>query len=849
MNLKPKFLFFILIFLFYSNLISEIKIRSLVFNSIDDTCYFEPSTRKIILFNQNWKVYEEDNPEKKINTSLPCSFEGATTLIFEKYFYISKNEYQNNVIKLCFLGINNSVEISFNKYNIFRKYGSEIPFEIEIPKDIIKPDSKNKITLKVTFDYDNSTTIPLKSGYLLPRTSAGILRSVYLKFIPNTFIDESNFYFSFPEKQNYAFVTFESIIKNYDLLKKQSENIEDLHLEINVQPKNFLGNSQNFVFTLNDNKEIKRKFYFTIQNPVLWSPETPNLYIFKVSLYSGNQLIDEITQETGIFNFKSDNTLLLNNQPFSFKGTTYYLDESIYAKTPLQDRIINDLLLIKKSGFNSVRFAKSYPNPFALKFCQQIGLFALIELPLNSAPEEILLDNEFQIRAQNKLKELIHQYRNYSNAILIGLGSSYLADSYVTQRFIKKLLNNIDKSIFTYASFVGIPGYNFADLNFYGLELYSYPVEKLEMIIDRVNNNPEKYFISEVIYPNYVGNSSGYLIKNSTEAQAKYFELFLENISNTKLSGYFINGLFNYPANIYSLYGGYNEYYNFGLLHNRNNLNSISFRLVESIQNNKQKVTIPIGIGKSENKSFFIFIALGLSLILAILINSRKRFKEDCTRAIFRPYNFFADLRDHRILSSLYTIILMFIVAGSISLLFTIILYYLRSNILLEKILLAFGNSWLINSISYLAWHPEACFIYLLLLFLIKILILSIIIKSANIFIKTKIDFPSIFYSVIWSFFPLVLIIPGELILYRILLLNNFNAYIFIFIVLIMLWIIQRLFKGISVLFEVNSGKVYFYSFSLIIVIAGIIILYYQYTESTIYFIKNSINQYAQMLH
>jgi len=240
----------------------------------------------------------------------------------------------------------------------------------------------------------------------------------------------------------------------------------------------------------------------------------------------------------------------------------------------------------------------------------------------------------------------------------------------------------------------------------------------------------------------------------------------------------------------------------------------------------------------------FIILALALSVIMATIINSKKKFREDCTRALFKPYNFFADVRDHRIISSLHTFILLLVESGAASLLITILLFYLRTNLLLEKILLSFGDSNIINIISELAWHPEKCFFYLFIAIIIKTGFLSFVIKIASYSLKTKIEFAGIFYSVVWALLPFTLLLPAELILYKILAAYGINIYIVVFLILFILWILQRILKGIQVLFDVQPLPVYLYSLLLIFVITGAVILYYQITNSTLYYISNAIKQY-----
>jgi len=46
------------------------------------------------------------------------------------------------------------------------------------------------------------------------------------------------------------------------------------------------------------------------------------------------------------------------------------------------------------------------------------------------------------------------------------------------------------------------------------------------------------------------------------------------------------------------------------------------------------------------------------------------------------------------------------------------------------------------------------------------------------------------------------------------------------------------------VIFDVNPGRVYFYSLAAIILFIGCILIYYQLNESTIHYIVNAYRQY-----
>jgi hypothetical protein len=131
---------------------------------------------------------------------------------------------------------------------------------------------------------------------------------------------------------------------------------------------------------------------------------------------------------------------------------------------------------------------------------------------------------------------------------------------------------------------------------------------------------------------------------------------------------------------------------------------------------------------------------------------------------------------------------------------------------------------------------------------LLKFVVLSLIIKFAAFFIKTRVEFSAVFYSVIWAFLPFTLLLLIELILFKLLMYGSFNTIILLFLLLFMLWILQRIIKSIYVIFDVRAFYVYLYSIAIIIIIGGGILLKYQITNSTIFYISNSIKQYQLMI-
>ena len=516
-------------------------------------------------------------------------------------------------------------------------------------------------------------------------------------------------------------------------------------------------------------------------------------------------------------------------------------------------RIQEDLKKIKAIGFNAVRFSKAAPHPYYLRLCQQLGLLAFIELPINSLPPEISEKDNFRARAKSYLTQYLNAYKSYSAVAAVGLGSSYTSDSFELSVFIRDLAaiakQSWDKPY--YASFIGFNFPEIEGLSFYGVELYNKQFADYEPEYEQLLTKwgKGKVFISEATYASFEGSTNGYLNPYSYEAQAKFYSDLLDFFSKDNLAGYFANSIFDYRGNYASITAGYskNNLYKIGILGEDRETNRLSEKVINSRLHNEEKVTIPIGNKRDDAPMVFILQGMGLALFMGFLINSKRKFREDATRALLRPFNFYADIRDQRILSKFQSNFLMIILSGTSALLLINLLFYFRTNIFLEKFFLSFGVHNLPYTISYLAWNPTDALLWLTILSIIFFIGLSIIIKFASAFNRSKVYFSSIYFTVVWAFLPLILLLPLGLILYKVLSAGILNTYILIGLAVFTIWIYYRLIKGIHVIFDVNQGSVYFYSIVFILVVICGIFLYFQITESTVYYIMNAYNQVKLM--
>ncbi|MCB9259505.1 MAG: hypothetical protein H6612_09145 [Ignavibacteriales bacterium] len=850
---------FILILIIFSNisLYAQFRINQLSseFEKLNDPLFLGvTSTRSIQSLNNNWKSFFPENPDNFSEVNFPISFTSEQPIIFEKQFNISADDLLKNTFKLNFLGINYAAEIFLNNVAVYKHPGGEIPFSIDISSNLLNYDSPNILRIIIQYNIDPQNTIPLLQRFLFPQNFGGILRDVYLSSKPKVGIKDLEFNIAEDSKpyegrlniqvnlEEFNDLVSDSLLENYDgrfkleALVQKTTDTSKIYFNIwNINP------------TRTENYDMS--FYVRLRNLIKWSTKTPESYFISVKLTNGDGFVyDEFNKVITQIDFQKKNKdLLLNEKSFDIEGVTYIRSLN---KDYNYSIIESDIKTIKEAGFNTIRFSKAFPHPYSVYLCEKYGLFALIEVPLNSVPENFVDDDNFHDRTLSFLNRTIKYYDQFPFVIGYSVGGSYLSNSENHINFISKMNKAIKKmspNKFTYTSFIGLNENSEVNTDLYGIEIYSSnPLLLIEEYGQKEFSDSLIYFISEATYPTYKGNTNGYLNDYSFEGQAKFFDDVITASRETNIKGFVLNSMFDYKGDFSPLYSGNSNenIYQIGILPIEGNKSRISYNLVKSRLVTGSKISIPIGNNEEDAPLFFIIAALIISVIIALLINSKRKFREDTTRALLRPYNFFADVRDQRILSSFHSNILILLLAGSNALLITILLYFFKNNILVEKILLAFGNNNLISNFSSFAWNPQLAFIYIYIATIVIFILISFLVHLSSFFVKTRVLYSSVYSVAIWAFLPLALLLPIEAVLYKVLITQSYNYIIYIILILFLIWNIQRFIKGVYVIFDVRPIFIYLSAFIILSIIVAGLSLYFQFTVSAFNYISLAVKQY-----
>lgn len=121
----------------------------------------------------------------------------------------------------------------------------------------------------------------------------------------------------------------------------------------------------------------------TLTGPLLWSPETPQLYTLRVTLWRDQEVTDDTTHSFGFRSFEArDGRFFLNGEPFYMRAA---LDQDYYPVgicTPPSMAFIEDQFRkARELGLNMLRTHIKIPDPRYYEAADRQGLLIWTEIP------------------------------------------------------------------------------------------------------------------------------------------------------------------------------------------------------------------------------------------------------------------------------------------------------------------------------------------------------------------------------------------------------------------------------------------------------------------------------------
>ena len=118
-----------------------------------------------------------------------------------------------------------------------------------------------------------------------------------------------------------------------------------------------------------------------VDNPHLWSAESPYLYTLHLQLKNhDNRTVESVTLQVGFRYIRiEEGRLTVNWQPIKIRGVNRHEHDPNTARVMTEERMLQDLKLMKAANINAVRLAH-YPNcPRWYELCDSIGMYIMDE--------------------------------------------------------------------------------------------------------------------------------------------------------------------------------------------------------------------------------------------------------------------------------------------------------------------------------------------------------------------------------------------------------------------------------------------------------------------------------------
>lgn len=176
---------------------------------------------------------------------------------------------------------------------------------------------------------------------------------------------------------------------------------------------------------------------FVVENPVLWTPDTPYLYTAVSKVYENTVLKDECTTPFGIRSIEviPDKGFYLNGKRTVFKGVCNHHDLGPLGAAVNDAAIRRQIRILKDMGCNAIRTSHNMPAPELVRACDEMGMMLMIETfdEWKAAKCANGYHHLFDEWAEKDLVNVLHHYRNNPSVVMWCIGNE-VADQWSGDR-------------------------------------------------------------------------------------------------------------------------------------------------------------------------------------------------------------------------------------------------------------------------------------------------------------------------------------------------------------------------------------------------------------------------------
>lgn len=257
---------------------------------------------------------------------------------------------------ITFLGVSSALQLYVNGFYVGYAEGSHNTHEFDITQYIT--DGENELVALV-YKWCNGTYLECQDMF----RSNGIFRDVYITAYGKDYINDFT-------------VKTERVDKDTYKLRLDVDDVKG----IDTQCVCTLYSGDEKI-----DKKVGNKAEFTLEEPKLWSAETPHLYTLYIELVKDGKSVYCIRQEVGVKTVNIvGNVFYLNDKPIKLKGVNHHDTNEKNGYVMTAEELKKDIDLMKRLNVNAVRTSHYPPDPIMLKIANHEGIYMIDEADIET---------------------------------------------------------------------------------------------------------------------------------------------------------------------------------------------------------------------------------------------------------------------------------------------------------------------------------------------------------------------------------------------------------------------------------------------------------------------------------
>ncbi len=804
--------------------------------------FLPTETRTVIDLSGSWQRVEDGEIVGNVQVPGVISTDGPVTL--RKTVKIDEHTLKARAWQLLFLGVSDEVRLKVNNRELVRHPGGTSPFTALISDRMLVSGSN---VIELTIGPGGAlSALARRFAPAAPKVWRGITRELFLVGTPQVWTADVHTSTAFSSGFTSASVVATATIRgaNVDRLLglDGAESLRQGSVDVAIeavlrvaQTDEIVSRSSVQTLQVERSRTVQCNMDLYVPSPRLWTPSTPNLYELEVRCTHNGRLIDSYRMDVGlrsvrIATYNKQRWVMLNNQPLFLYGINY-VDEYPKVGPALSWRQMEyDVSLLKTLGTNVIRVVHGAPHPYLLSLCDRYGIMVMAEVDAASIPSGLLEEEEIAAQLRNRADLLATYVGSHPSLLACGL-SEGLEEAHPATLQFHQSLSKILRSRVSAPLYKVVTGSQASNISEGGFDVVildltsSHDRSRIGTVLKdastAVRSAALLTMVGSMISPS---NSNGFSDPLSLESQAVYIREGLQATRSSGLAGCIVSSFSDYTLDQPTmLVDHHNEYMHTSGLVDEWRQPRLAYEMYKSLINDEKEPLLQARNYNDGTPLIFVITGITLALFLTLLINRSRRFREYFLRSIVRPYNFYADIRDQRILSTPQTVMLGVVIAIGAGLVIAAMVYYLRTDPRMEYLLhILIPGDGLYMLLRSIAWQPTlAVGVFGALLFTSFVAAAGLL-RIGGMFVKGKIFYRDTLTIVVWSCVPLLALLPIGVALYQILATDALSFWIPAITFLAIAWTLLRTLRATSVVFDVPGLIVYGIGLGFIVLVVGI---------------------------